>query len=113
MIFNPLTGRIEMDNDEIQILECALRKCGVFLRENTYYLLRHMLWVRGLQLEYIPVATKILRLWNVEAQYRYANKMVKELEELATHAPEWEENLKKMLAREKKDVGNQHPDRNL
>jgi hypothetical protein len=39
--------------------------------------------------------------------------MVKELEELATHAPEWEENLKKMLAREKKDVGNQHPDRNL
>ena len=113
MIFNPLTGRIDMNRDECELVSCAMRKFKGFLRIGDYYMLAHGIWDGALHVEYVPAATKILRLWNIEAQYRYANKMVKELEELATHAPEWEENLKKMLAREKKDVGNQYPDRNL
>ena len=113
MMFNPLSGRIDLTRDECELLSCAMRKFKGFLRIGDYYMLTHEIWNETLRVEYVPAATKILRLWNIEAQYRYANKIVKELEELMTHIPEWEENLKKMLAREKKDVGNQHPDRNL
>ena len=101
MMFNPLSGRIEMDQMECEVLSAAMRKFKGFLRIGDNYMLQHEIWNGALRVEYIPAATKILRLWNIDAQYRYATTMVTELEELLTRVPEYEENLRRRLEMEK------------
>lgn len=106
MIFNPIKGIIDLDINETEVIACAVRAYGGFLRDNEKYALRHGLWNSALRVEVVPAATRMLRLWNIDAQYRYADKIIRGLEEMLTHVPEWEENLKKMLERRSKNVYN-------
>lgn len=101
MKFNPIMGQIDLDSDECAIIDCAMRKCDGFLRPKDHYMLHHCIWNQALRVDFVDAATKVLRLWNIEAQYAYATKMVNELEELVTHTAEWEENIRRMLEREK------------
>lgn len=109
MIFNPIKGVIDLDKDEMEVIACAVRVYGGFLRDNEKCALRHGLWNSALRVEVVPAATKMLRLWNIDARYKYADKMTRVLEEMLTHVPEWEENLRKML-KGKCNVSNQQPD---